>query len=67
MSLIEFLTREQVADAAIGHERPVADESAIEFARQFYALIAEGRTIRDACLRARNSLAEQGKSGAPSH
>lgn len=35
ISLCDFLTREQVAGAAIGHERPVADVSAIEFARQF--------------------------------
>jgi hypothetical protein len=34
VSLCDFLTREQVADAAIGHERPVADESAVEFGRQ---------------------------------
>jgi hypothetical protein len=31
VSLCEFLTRSK---AAIGHERPVADVSAIEFARQ---------------------------------
>ncbi len=64
VSLIDFLTREKLADAAIGHETPVADESAIEFARQFYALVTQGRTIRDACQRAANSLAVQGKFGA---
>lgn len=30
VSLCDFLTREQVADAAIGHERPVADVSLFE-------------------------------------
>jgi tetratricopeptide (TPR) repeat protein len=64
VSLCDFLTREQVARAAIGHERPVADASAIEFARQFYALITQGRSVREACLRAANSLAEQGQPGA---
>jgi len=64
VSLIDFLTREQVADAAISHQRPVADVSAIEFAKQFYTLLTEGRTIEAACQRAANSLAEQGKSGA---
>ena len=64
VSLIEFLTREQVADAAIRHETPVADVSAIEFARQFYSLITQGKTVREACQRTANSLAEQGKVGA---
>lgn len=64
ISLCDFLTREQVAGAAIGHERPVADVSAIEFARQFYSLITQGKTVREACQRAANSLAEQGKFGA---
>jgi hypothetical protein len=64
VSLCDFLTREQVARAAIGHERPVADTSAIEFARQFYGLITQGLPVRDACLRAANALAEQGQPGA---
>jgi len=64
VSLLDFLTREQVAVAAIGHETHVADESAIEFARKFYELITEGQTIKAACQRAANSLAEQGKFGA---
>ena len=64
VSLCDFLTREQVARAAIGHERPVADASEIEFARRFYALVTQGRTVRDACLQAANALAEQGQSGA---
>jgi hypothetical protein len=64
VSLCDFLTREQVADAAIGHATPVADESAIEFARQFYSPITQGKTVREACQRAANSLAELGKFGA---
>ncbi len=64
VSLCDFLTREQVAGAAIGHERPVVDESAIEFAREFYTRAIEGRTIRESQQQAACSLAEQGKSGA---
>lgn len=64
VSLIEFLTREQVAEVAIGHETPVEDISAVEFSKQFYSLITQGKPIRVACQQAANLLAEQGKSGA---
>ncbi len=64
VSLCEFLTREQVAQCAIGHQRPVADSSAIEFAHQFYTLATTGKSVREAQQRARNSLAEKRLMGA---
>ena len=44
--------------AAIGHGKPVADASAIAFARRFYAEITRGQPIGRAFFAGRNALAE---------
>ncbi|MFO1349872.1 MAG: tetratricopeptide repeat protein [Gammaproteobacteria bacterium] len=49
--------------AAIGHAKPVADESAIHFAKRFYELLIDGQRIGKACERAANLLAGQGLPG----
>ena len=49
---------------SIGHGKPVADGSAIAFARRFYAEITRGQSIKQAYFASRNALAEQGLSGA---
>ena len=64
ISLIEFLIREQLAEVAIGHATPVADVSAVEFSKQVYTRITQGKSIRVACQEAASELAEQGMSGA---
>jgi hypothetical protein len=64
LSLCEHLTRDGIVATAIGHGRPVADRSAIEFARRFYAGLTQGHPVGKACRTAANSLAEHGLLGA---
>lgn len=64
VSLVEFLTREQVTETAIGHVVPVADESAIQFSERFYELVVSGKSVKVACQQAANALAETGLPGA---
>jgi tetratricopeptide (TPR) repeat protein len=63
-SLCDRLTREGGIPAAIGHGKPVADVSAIEFAREFYRQLLLGKAVGAARDLAANRLAEQGKPGA---
>ena len=63
-SLCVRLTKEGGIPAAIGHGNPVADASAIEFAREFYRHVVLGKKRRRAKNLAANRLAEQGKPGA---
>jgi tetratricopeptide (TPR) repeat protein len=63
VSLIEFLTREAVSEAAIGHEIPVNDESAIHFADLLIEQLIAGQSVKVAAQTAANSLAEQGLLG----
>ena len=63
-SLCTHLVEDAGLAAAIGHGKPVADASAIAFARRFYAEITRGETVRRAYLAARNALAEKGQPGA---
>ncbi|MBC7820812.1 MAG: CHAT domain-containing protein, partial [Planctomycetaceae bacterium] len=64
VSLVEFLQREAVTETAIGHEVPVADVSAVQFAQRFYELAMSGKSVKAACQQAANSLAEAGLPGA---
>ena len=63
-SLCDRLTKEGGIPAAIGHGNPVADASAIEFAREFYRHVVLGKSVGAAKNLAANKLAEQGKPGA---
>ena len=63
-SLCDRLTKEGGIPAAIGHGNPVADISAIEFAREFYRYVVLGKSVGAAKNLAANQLAEQGKPGA---
>jgi tetratricopeptide (TPR) repeat protein len=63
-SLCDRLTKEGGIPAAIGHGTPVADASAIEFAREFYRQLVLGKSVGAAKNLAANTLAEQGKPGA---
>lgn len=63
VSLIEFLTREAVSEAAIGHEVPVNDESAIHFADLLIEQLIAGQSVKVAAQTAANALAGQGLLG----
>jgi len=63
-SLCDRLTKEGGIPAAIGHGSPVADASAIEFAREFYRHVVLGKSVGAAKNLAANHLAEQSKPGA---
>jgi tetratricopeptide (TPR) repeat protein len=62
-SLCDRLTKEGGIPAAIGHGSPVADASAIAFAREFYRQVVLGKSVGAAKNLAANSLADQGKPG----
>ena len=63
-SLCQHLVEGAGLAAAIGHGKPVADASAIAFARRFYAEIARGQSIQQAYFAGRNELAEKGLPGS---
>jgi tetratricopeptide (TPR) repeat protein len=63
-SLCDRLTKEGGIPAAIGHGKPVADVSAIEFAREFYRQLVLGKSVGVAKNVAANALAKRGKPGA---
>ena len=63
-SLCDRLTKEGGIPAAIGHGNPVADVSAIAFAREFYRQVVLGKSVGAAKNLAANALAEQGQPGA---
>ncbi|MBV8313506.1 MAG: tetratricopeptide repeat protein, partial [Planctomycetaceae bacterium] len=63
-SLCEHLVEGAGLATAIGHGKPVADASAIAFARRFYAEITRGQPVGRAFFAARNALAEKGLPGA---
>jgi tetratricopeptide (TPR) repeat protein len=63
-SLCQHLVEGAGLAAAIGHGKPVADASAIAFARRFYAEITRGQSIKQAYFAGRNALAETGLPGA---
>ena len=63
-SLCRHLVEGAGLATAIGHGKPVADASAIAFARRFYAEITRGQAVGPACNAARNALAEADPKGA---
>jgi tetratricopeptide (TPR) repeat protein len=63
-SLCDRLTKEGSITTAIGHGKPVADVSAIEFALEFYRQLVLGKGVGAAKNLAANALAGQGNSGA---
>src|SRR5208337_3959421 len=63
-SLCQHLVEGAGLVAAIGHGKPVADMSAIAFARRFYAEITRGQSIGRAYFAGRNALAEKALPGA---
>jgi tetratricopeptide (TPR) repeat protein len=63
-NLCTHLVEDAGLAAAIGHGKPVADASAIAFARRFYAEVTRGEPVRQAYFAARNALAEKGLPGA---
>ena len=62
-SLCDRLTKEGGIPAAIGHGNPVADASAIEFAREFYRHVVLGKSVGAAKNLAANQLAERQAGG----
>ncbi|PIZ37683.1 MAG: hypothetical protein COY42_23915 [Armatimonadetes bacterium CG_4_10_14_0_8_um_filter_66_14] len=64
VSLCERLVRDGVVKTALGHERPVADVSAIAYAQRLYEQLLDGYSVREAHQRAANYLTEEGLPGA---
>jgi hypothetical protein len=62
-NLCTHLVEDAGLAAAIGHGKPVADASAIAFARCFYAEVTRGEKVRQAYFAARDALAEKGLPG----
>jgi tetratricopeptide (TPR) repeat protein len=63
-SLCDRLIKQGGIPVAIGHGKPVADVSAIEFAREFYRQLVLGKSVGAAKNLAANALADHGKPGA---
>jgi tetratricopeptide (TPR) repeat protein len=63
-SLCHRLTKEGGIPTAIGHGKPVADVSAIEFAREFYWQLVLGKSVGAAKNLAANTLVGPDKPGA---
>jgi tetratricopeptide (TPR) repeat protein len=63
-NLCHHLVEDAGLATAIGHGKPVADQSAIAFARRFYAEITRGQPVGKAYFAGRNALAEKGLPGA---
>jgi tetratricopeptide (TPR) repeat protein len=64
ISLCDSLVRENCVRAAIGHARPVADKSAIVFAKQLHAHLTQGAPAGRACQLAANALPALGLAGS---
>jgi tetratricopeptide (TPR) repeat protein len=62
--LCNLVVRDGAVRAAIGHGRPVEDESALVFARHLYKGLTMGLTVGQARQAAVNALAERGLPGS---
>jgi hypothetical protein len=59
-SVAQGLVEAGALDAAVGHHEPVLDQTAIQFAAQLYAELAQGgATLAEAMVRARQAIASQ--------